>query len=176
MAGGNRVRWLVKMSVLVAVGLAADFGSALASKGDRISGVRKSAPLLERKVLDLRFATFAQGIWTRDTKTCSALETIDQAPPGSAIAVFRGLLETPGRICLLYGAERGGVKKSQRAALNCGLNSGEETLSLVTLSGRGNQTLIVQDGEHPAESFKFCRTITPVIFSHQMIQDEKDKL
>ena len=133
----------------------------LAAKGDRVTAVRKSSPLLEGRQLDLRFASFAQGIWASDDGACNGLTSIDRAAPGSVLAVFRGLLETPGRICLVYGAEQG-AETSQRAALNCDLASGEEALGLVTVQRRGENGLMFQDGEQPPRRMQFCRTILPV--------------
>ncbi len=136
-------------------------GAAHAGKGDRVLSVPRGSPILERKVLDLRFADFAQGIWASDVPTCQRLEAIDAADDGTAVAVFRGLIETPDRICLVYGAETGSVN-SQRAALNCDLESGEEALGLITLRRSGKEGLLIQDGTHEPRYFQFCKPILPV--------------
>ncbi len=149
-------------SVLLLAGLiAASGGQALAGKGDLLFQVPKSAPLLQGKTLDLRFADFAQGIWVRDLETCP-VQHIDRGAPGSAIAIYRGLLETPGRICQVYGAEKSG-RKTQRAAIHCLLDDGGEEIELVTVQPRGTQGLMVQQGEKPTVHFRFCQKITPIL-------------
>ncbi|MEJ8476759.1 hypothetical protein [Roseibium algae] len=136
-------------------------GLVHAGKGDRVVRVHSSAPLLERKVLDLRFADFAQGIWAMDTLSCDNLKTIDRSKSGSVLAVFRGLLETPDRICMVYGAEQRATK-AQRAAIDCHLVSGGESLDLVTVRTHGSDGLELQAGEHPPKYFRFCQPIDPV--------------
>jgi hypothetical protein len=138
-------------------------GPALAGKGDLIFQVPKSAPLLQGRMLDLRFADFAQGIWVSDPDVCPT-RRIDRSPPGSAIAIYRGLLETPGRICQVYGAEQSG-KRTQRAAINCQLTSGAEVIELVTVQTRGTLGLVVQEGERAPVHFRFCESIVPILQS-----------
>ena len=138
-------------------------GPAFAAKGDLMFEVPRAAPLLQGKTLDLRFADFAQGIWVSDPAHCPAGQ-IDRSPPGSALAIYRGLFETPGRICQVYGAEKSG-KRTQRAALNCLLNDGGEAIELVTVQPRGSDVLIVQEGEKPPVDFRFCEAIVPVLKS-----------
>lgn len=138
-------------------------GAALAGKGDLMFEVPKSAPLLQGKLLDLRFADFAQGIWVRDLEQCPA-PRIDQSRPGSTLAIYRGLFETPGRICQVYGAEKAG-KRTQRAALNCLMTDGGEAIELVTVMPRGTQGLMVQEGEKPPIHFRFCEKIVPILQS-----------
>lgn len=153
--------------LLMTAGLLALFGSlapAEAAKGDRKAGAIRTSPLLDGRVLDLRFAEFAQGIWASDGATCDALTAIDRGAPGSAIAIFRGLLETPSQICQVYGAQQG-ASGSQRAAMNCRLDNGGESLGLVTVRPRGSSGLSVQDGEHPPVYYRFCRAIPQVIQS-----------
>ncbi len=138
-------------------------GPALAGKGDLIFQVPKAAPLLQGRTLDLRFADFAQGIWVRDLEQCPA-PRIDRSPPGSALAIYRGLLETPGRICQVYGAEQSGIR-TQRAAINCQLIDGAEVIELVTVQPRGTRGLLVQEGEKPPVHFRFCEKIVPILQS-----------
>lgn len=150
--------------LLIIAGILAQVGGVApveAAKGDRKSGAIRTSPLLEGRVLDLRFADFAQGIWAADRATCDGLTAIDRGVPGSAIAIFRGLLETPSQICQVYGAEQG-ASGSQRAAMNCRLDSGGESLGLVTVRPRGPAGLSVQDGEHPPVYYRYCRAIPPV--------------
>lgn len=142
--------------------LLAGAAPAGAAKGDLHIQVRRSSPLLERRVLDLRFAGFAQGIWTRHSSDCQSLRNIDQAQPGTAVVIFRGLFETPTEICHVYGAEQR-ASGSQRAAMNCQLVSGGESLGLVTVRPIGSVGLSVQDGERPPIHYRFCRSIKPVI-------------
>ncbi|MBO6891913.1 MAG: hypothetical protein JJ866_08235 [Roseibium sp.] len=140
--------------------LFAAIGSAQAGKGDLKVVVPRSAPLLQGKTLDLRFAEFAQGIWVRDLSNCPA-PRIDRSAPGSALAIYRGLYETSGRICQVYGAEKGG-SNTQRAALNCLLTDGGEAIELVTVQPRGTGGLLVQEGERPPVHFRFCERIIPL--------------
>ncbi len=137
--------------------------AALAAKGDLKLQVPKSAPLLQGKILDLRFAEFAQGIWVRDLKDCPAAR-IDRTSPGSTLAIHRGLWETAGRICQVYGAELGS-RDTQRAAINCTTNEGGEMIELVTVQPRGTRVLLVQEGERPPVEFRFCEKITPILQS-----------
>ncbi|MES0810435.1 hypothetical protein ABLO27_13210 [Roseibium sp. SCPC15] len=151
----------VKVSAVLAV-LSAGMGEpALAGKGDLKIQVPKSAPLLQGRTLDLRFASFAQGIWVRDLKDCPA-PRIDQSAPGSTLAIYRGLWEMPGRICQVYGAELGS-RDTQRAAINCLMNDGGEAIELVTVQPRGTDGLLVQEGERPPVQFRFCEKINPVL-------------
>jgi hypothetical protein len=152
-----------KRSAFVGIALAMACGSALAGKGDLMFKVPKSAPLMQGRALDLRFADFAQGIWVRDQQDCPA-PRIDRSPPGSTLAIYRGLLETPGRICQVYGAEKSG-KTTQRAAINCLLTDGGEAIELVTVQPRGAEGLIVQEGEKPPVHFRFCEKIVPILQS-----------
>lgn len=135
---------------------------ALAVKGDRQVTIRSAPSILSGKVLDLRFADFAQGIWTRQAADCAALTRIDTGSEGAIVAIYRGLLETPDQICNVYGAEQR-PKGAQRAALNCVLDDGAETIGLVTLRQRGSQGLSLQDGERPPVYYRFCRAIVPVM-------------
>lgn len=137
-------------------------GPALAAKGDRQLSVRPSPPLLEGKVLDLRFAGFAQGIWIGAEADCALLTRIDRGPPGQVVAIHRGLMETPTRICQVYGAEQR-PQGAQRAAMNCRLDTGASALGMVTVRKRGDELLVVQDGEKQPKVFRFCREIPPVI-------------
>ncbi|MCK7613940.1 hypothetical protein [Roseibium sediminicola] len=143
--------------------LATASGAALAGKGDLMFEVPKSAPLLQGRMLDLRFADFAQGIWVRDLDQCPA-PRIDRSDPGSTLAIYRGLLEMPGRICQVYGAEKAG-KSTQRAAISCLLTDGGEAIELVTVSPRGTKGLMVQEGEKPPVHFRFCEKIEPILQS-----------
>ncbi|WP_420412607.1 hypothetical protein [Roseibium sp.] len=155
---------------VVILALTAAFSApAVAGKGDRKLSVPRSAPLLKGKTLDLRFAEFAQGIWVRDLSNCPA-PRIDRNAPGSAIAIYRGLLETPGRICQVYGAEKDKLR-TQRAAINCLLNDGGEAIELVTVQPRGTNGLMVQEGERPPVHFRFCEAIQPVLQSAQNTQN-----
>ncbi|MTI44723.1 hypothetical protein JM93_02595 [Roseibium hamelinense] len=133
-----------------------------AAKGDRQVSLPRSSPLLEGKVLDLRFAEFAQGIWAKDHAVCDSLTRIDRAQPGEALAIFRGLFEAPGQICNVYGAEHR-PSRVQRAAMNCRLDSGGSALGLVTVQKRGDAILLVQDGEGVPMAFSFCRPIPPLM-------------
>lgn len=151
-----------KLVLLTGLLLAAN-GTAHAGKGDLKVVVPRSAPLLQGKTLDLRFATFAQGIWVKDLANCPA-PRIDRSAPGSTIAIFRGLYETSSRICQVYGAEKGG-RNTQRAALNCLLTDGGEAIELVTVQPRGSKGLMVQEGERPPVHFRFCERIIPVLES-----------
>lgn len=135
--------------------------TAFAAKGDLKIKLPRSAPLLKGRTLDLRFADFAQGIWVRDLADCPA-KRIDQSAPGSALAIYRGLWEMPDRICQVYGAELG-RRDTQRAAINCLLNNGAESIELVTVQPRGSNGLTVQEGERPPVHFRFCEQITPVL-------------
>lgn len=135
---------------------------AEAAKGDLRAEVPRSSPLLEGRSLDLRFAEFAQGIWTKEPADCQDLTTIDRAKPGTAIAIYRGLYETPAEICQVYGAEQRS-SRSQRAAMSCHLVGGGYSLGLVTVRPIGSAGLSVQDGKHPPAHYQFCRAITPVI-------------
>jgi len=147
--------WLGVIAVLMTA-------PALAAKGDRKVTIGSPSPILAGKVLDLRFAGFAQGIWTRQADDCAALSRIDTGPPGHVVAIYRGLLETPTRICQVYGAEQR-PKGAQRAAMNCRLDTGSQALGMVTVRRRGAEILVVQDGENPPITYRFCRTIPPVI-------------
>ncbi len=159
---GVRLR-IFKYSALAALALTTVCGSAYAGKGDLMFEVPKSAPLLQGKMLDLRFAEFAQGIWVRDPTQCPA-PRIDRSDPGTALAIYRGLLETPGRICQVYGAEKAGMHR-QRAAISCLLTDGGEAIELVTVTPRGTQGLMVQEGEKPPVHFRFCEKIIPILQS-----------
>lgn len=150
-------------SALLGVALAFACGPALAGKGDLMFQVPKSAPLLQGRALDLRFADFAQGIWVRELQDCPA-PRIDRSAPGSTLAIYRGLLETPGRICQVYGAEKSG-KMTQRAAISCLLTDGGEAIELVTVRPRGSEGLMVQEGEKPPVHFRFCEKIVPILQS-----------
>lgn len=152
----------IKHAVLSLLVLFATDMTVEAAKGDRQQSVRRSSPLLEGKVLDLRFAGFAQGIWARQAQDCATLSAIDQGMPGSVVAIYRGLLETPGKICQVYGAEKRS-SGGQRAAMNCRLTTGSEALGLVTVLPRGTEGIAVQDGDHPAVHYRFCRAITPLM-------------
>jgi hypothetical protein len=136
-------------------------GPALAGKGDFMFEVPRSAPLLQGRTLDLRFADFAQGIWVQERDQCP-VPRIDRGTPGSTVAIYRGLLETPGRICQVYGAEKDG-KRTQRAAISCLLNDGREAIELVTVQPRGTEGLLVQEGEKPPVHFRFCEKIVPIL-------------
>lgn len=160
-------RWLWGAVILSLAAFPA--GPAVAGKGDRKTSVPRSAPLLKGKTLDLRFADFAQGVWVRDLSNCPA-ERIDRNAPGSAIAIYRGLLETPGRICQVYGAEKDKLR-TQRAAINCLLNDGGDAIELVTVQPRGTNGLMVQEGERPPVHFRFCEAIIPVLQSAQTSQN-----
>ncbi|WP_208988314.1 hypothetical protein [Labrenzia sp. VG12] len=157
---GERLR-IFSQTALAAAMLAVACSTAGAGKGDLMFEVPKSAPLLQGKMLDLRFAEFAQGIWVKDLNQCPAAR-IDRSSPGSTLAIYRGLFETPGRICQVYGAEKAG-KQTQRAALNCLLTDGGEAIELVTVMPRGTQGLVVQEGEKPPVHFRFCEKITPIL-------------
>lgn len=159
---GVRLRIFSK-SLLAASMVAVACGTAGAGKGDLMFEVPKSAPLLQGKMLDLRFADFAQGIWVTDLDQCPAAR-IDRSQPGSTLAIYRGLFETPGRICQVYGAEKTG-KRTQRAAINCLLTDGGEAIELVTVMPRGTGGLVVQEGEKPPVHFRFCEKITPILQS-----------
>ena len=148
--------FLLGISTLAAAGLSAE-----AAKGDMKIVVRRASPILEGRVLDLKFAGFAQGIWARDASDCEGLTTVDRARPGAVIAFFRGLMETPGEICQVYGAEKA-ASDSQRAAMNCRLWNEAEVLRLVTVKPRGSDGLTVEDGERPPVHYRLCRPITPV--------------
>ncbi|WP_299808751.1 hypothetical protein [uncultured Roseibium sp.] len=151
----------LKRCVLLAVLCAVTGGPAYAQKGDLKIQVPKSAPLLQGKTLDLRFAKFAQGIWVTDLDYCPA-PSIDRSVPGTTLAIYRGLLETPGRICQVYGAEQSDGK-TQRAAINCLLTDGGEAIELVTVRPRGTSVLMVQEGERPPVQFHFCQKIIPIL-------------
>lgn len=150
--------------VLLGVGSSLMTGvfSAHAAKGDMQVSVQRSSPILEGRILDLNFAGFAQGIWTREASDCDAFTTIDRGKPGAVIAIFRSLMETPDEICQVYGAERADTG-SQRAAMNCRLWSGADALGLVTISQRGTTEIAVQDGERPPVTYRFCRAIVPLV-------------
>ncbi|NVK34243.1 MAG: hypothetical protein HWE23_07175 [Rhodobacteraceae bacterium] len=137
-------------------------GAAYAGKGDRAPSVQRSSPLLEGRILEVRLADFAQGIWTVDRQTCDGFTTIEEAKNGSAITIFRSLYETPSQICMVYGAEQG-KSRAQRAALNCTQNSGGTMLGLLTLRKRGSSVLLVEDGERPQQSYRFCRPVVSVL-------------
>ncbi|WP_209012064.1 hypothetical protein [Roseibium aggregatum] len=124
--------------------------------------VQRASPILEGRILDLTFAGFAQGVWTREKSDCDGLTTVDRGRPGAVIAIFRSLMETPEEICQVYGAEKAGTD-SQRAAMNCRQWSGAETLGLITISQRGSSEISVQDGERPPVHFRFCRAIIPLL-------------
>jgi hypothetical protein len=152
---------LLGKGMLLIVLLVAAGGTAHAGKGDLKVVVPRSAPLLQGKTLDLRFAKFAQGIWVRDLSNCPA-PRIDRAAPGTALAIYRGLYETSSRICQVYGAEKGD-RNTQRAALNCLLTDGGEAIELVTVQPRGTKGLMVQEGERPPVHFRFCERIIPIL-------------
>lgn len=152
---------LLTCALLGGLAVCAVPGPASAAKGDLKVKIPKSAPLLKGRTLDLRFADFAQGIWVRDLKNCPA-DSIDRTPPGSTLAIYRGLWEMPDRICQVYGAELGRMD-TQRAAINCLLDSGAEAIELVTVQPRGENTLLVQEGEGRPVQFRFCEAIQPVL-------------
>lgn len=154
------IRYSILAAILV-IGVASWVIPAKAGKGDLRAPVRTSAPLLQGKTLDLRFAAFAQGIWVQDLNDCPAAN-IDRTQPGSTVAIYRGLLETAVRICQVYGAERDN-SRTQRAALNCLLNDGNEAIELVTVKPRGTQGLMVQIGERAPVHYRFCERIIPVL-------------
>lgn len=151
--------------VIVPMVAMAMIGAASANKGDLKVSVPRSAPLLQGRTLDLRFAAFAQGIWVSEQASCPK-DAIDQAMPGSTVAIYRGLLETPNRICQVYGAEKQG-KKSQRAAISCLQDNGVEAIELVTVSPSGTEGLSVQVGERSPERYRFCEPIIPLLKSAQ---------
>jgi len=153
---------MVAVFLLGGVTLAAAVLSAEAAKGDLKVAVRRASPILEGRILDLTFAGFAQGIWTRERSDCDSFTSVDRGRPGSVIAIFRSLMETPDEICQVYGAERAGTD-SQRAAMNCHLWSGAETLGLVTIRQRGSVGLSVQNGDRPPVHYRFCRAIIPLL-------------
>jgi len=151
-----------KWGVLAAAiaGLMMTCGPTGAGKGDRQVQAPRYAPLLQEKVLDLRFSPFAQGLWTRNGACVNPI-SIDRSEPGDAVAIFRGLLETPSELCQVYGAEQR-PEGAQRAAMSCLMNNGMENLGLVTVSQRGPQGLHVHfDGKNPV-TYRFCREIRPV--------------
>ncbi|WP_421980846.1 hypothetical protein [Roseibium sp.] len=152
---------LIWQGVLLSALLALPSTAGFAAKGDLKVQVPRSAPLLQGRTLELRFADFAQGIWVRDPGDCPP-PSIDRSAPGSALAIYRGLWEMPDRICQVYGAELGG-RDTQRAAINCLLNNGAESIELVTVQPRGTGGLMVQEGERPPVHFRFCEKITPVL-------------
>ncbi|WP_298985801.1 hypothetical protein [uncultured Roseibium sp.] len=158
------MRKLLNVVFLASLFAALSF-AAHAGKGDRLFQVPKSAPLLQGKTLDLRFAEFAQGIWVRELENCP-VPRVDRSEPGSALVIYRGLLETPGRICQVYGAERSG-RMTQRAAINCLSNDGGESIELVTVQPRGSDGLLVQEGEKVPVHFRFCRKIIPILQSQK---------
>lgn len=133
---------------------------ALAGKGDRQIQLPRHAPLLKEKVLDLRFGPFAQGYWTRNG-ACSNEMPVDKSRPGDALVIFRGLLETPTELCLVYGAEQR-PKGAQRAAMSCLLDNGTENLGLVTVAQRGPRGLQVRFSGKPPVTYRFCREIPKV--------------
>ncbi|TYC64451.1 hypothetical protein FMN50_00285 [Rhodobacterales bacterium] len=151
---------LIKRGAFLAGLLVLSGAPALAAKGDLKIDVPKSAPLLQGKSLDLRFASFAQGIWVAEPQECPPA-SIDRGAPGATLAIHRGLMEMPGRICQVYGAERDGGE-TQRAAINCLMDDGGETIQLVTVQPRGTGELIVQEGERAPVEFRFCEKISPV--------------
>ncbi|PVB62248.1 hypothetical protein [Labrenzia sp. 011] len=152
---------LLRGCILLAALCAGAGVPAYAEKGDLKFQVPKSAPLLQGRTLDLRFAKFAQGIWVSDLDYCPA-ESIDRSAPGTTLAIYRGLLETPGRICQVYGAEQSDGR-TQRAAINCLLSDGGEAIELVTVQPRGTDVLMVQEGERPPVPFRFCQKIIPIL-------------
>ncbi|WP_209017461.1 hypothetical protein [Roseibium aggregatum] len=154
----SKATWVVLFSAVLAAG-----GPALAGKGDLKFDVPKSAPLLQGRALDLRFADFAQGIWVRDPEDCPG-PSIDRSKPGSALAIYRGLWEAPDRICQVYGAELG-RRETQRAAISCTLTDGGEAIELVTVRPRGTQGLLVQEGERAPVQYRFCARIVPILQS-----------
>ncbi|WP_346893420.1 hypothetical protein [uncultured Roseibium sp.] len=153
---------LIAVFLLGGHALAAGALCAEAAKGDMKVTVHRSSPILEGRILDLKFSSFAQGVWTREASDCDAFTTVDRGRPGGVIAIFRSLMETPEEICQVYGAERAGAE-SQRAAMNCHLWSGSETLGLVTVRQLGPSGLSVQFGEHQPVAYRFCRAIAPLL-------------
>lgn len=156
------IRTVVVFFLSVGSGLAVGELSAHAAKGDMQVAIQRASPILEGRILDLTFAGFAQGIWTREKRDCDGLTTVDRGRPGAVIAIFRSLMETTEEICQVYGAEKAGTD-SQRAAMNCHQWSGSETLGLVTISQRGSSEISVQDGERPPVHYRFCRAIIPLL-------------
>ncbi|MDN3721428.1 hypothetical protein QW131_25250 [Roseibium salinum] len=155
---------LLGCCIMLAALLAAAGGSASAGKGDLKANVPRSAPLLEGKALDLRFAKFAQGIWVSDLDHCPG-PRIDQSPSGTTVAIYRGLLETPDKICQVYGAEKD-AGRTQRAAINCLLDSGNEAIELVTVRPRGGRMCSwCRKAKKPPAEFRFCKQITPILQS-----------
>lgn len=157
-------RWSLFSLLLCGLVLGLTSAADAAGKGDRAVKTQPSGLLMQGKILDVRFSDFAQGIWTRDAASCQKLSAIEDASEGSVIAIFRGLFETPDRICMVYGAEQG-KRSSQRAALNCDLKSGNTALGLVTVRQRGSQVIVLEDGEQPAQTFEFCRAV-PTVLDH----------
>lgn len=137
-------------------------GPAMAAKGDRKVSLQHKPSILASRSLDLRFADFAQGIWTTDASRCEQLSKIDVGEPGEAIAIYRGLFETPGKVCLVYGAEQN-PNKTQRAAMNCRMDKGGSALGLLTVTKRGTSKLVIQEGERRPVAYRFCRTISPLL-------------
>jgi hypothetical protein len=156
------IRTVVLFLLGVGSGLAVGVPTAQAAKGDMQIAVRRASPILEGRILDLTFAGFAQGIWTREASDCDAFTTVDRGRPGGVIAIFRSLMETPEEICQVYGAEKAGTD-SQRAAMNCRLWSGAEALGLITIMQRGETGISVQDGERPPVHYRFCRAIPSLL-------------
>lgn len=152
---------VLKRGLILVAMAAAGATPALAAKGDLKFDVPKSAPLLQGKSLDLHFAGFAQGIWVADPQECPPA-SIDRGTRGATLAIHRGLLEMPGRICQVYGAEREGGQ-TQRAAINCLMDDGGEAIQLVTVEPRGEDGLYLQEGERPPVEFRFCEKIEPVL-------------
>ncbi|MTH96207.1 hypothetical protein E1297_09445 [Roseibium sp. RKSG952] len=154
----------MRQVICVCLAWAAGFAAlpAHAAKGDRQVDLPRVSPLLEGRVLELRFPETAEGIWVRRDFECADITRIHDAPPGSVVAIYRGLFETPGQICQVYGAEQGAAN-AQRAAMNCMRDDGGSALGLVTLRPRGSSVLLVQDGDLPPVAYRFCRPIRPVL-------------
>lgn len=153
----KRVKWLCLAACVLGLNAPAQAG-----KGDLTVSVPRVSDILASRTLDLRFADFAQGIWTQTEGDCQKLTRIDVGTPGDAIAIYRGLFETPGRVCLVYGAEQDATE-IQRAAMNCRLDRGGSALGLVTVAKRGSGNLLFQEGERPPVTYQFCKAIPSIL-------------
>jgi len=132
--------------------------SAHAAKGDRLGeGPSAQASLADGDSV-LRFPEALEGIWTVDENACADLTAVDAAPSGSAVALYRGLMEVPGLQCQIYrGVPLPGG--GQRASVRCVEDTGFESVTTVDVRPVGGIGLQLTIASADSIIYRFCRPI-----------------
>ncbi len=138
-----------------------------ASKGDRLPRSQSANQALDAAPhegrYEIRFSPSYNGLWTYDPPTCDALTNIDSAPSGSAIALFRGLLEVPGLQCQIYRSTFTDNGERQTADMRCIDDTEVESVTSVTVTpadGDKLRRISVKIASSQPQIFEFCREIT----------------